>query len=134
MLVVGFIMGFRPKASLTEWLVIIGLLALFTFTFSWLAVIVGVKAKSVEAVQWLSFVIVFPLTFASSAFVQTNDMNKYLKAFAENQPITHVIEAIRSLMLGTPVGNHVWLAIAWCLGVLLVAVPLSIYLYNRKAD
>jgi ABC-2 type transport system permease protein len=133
MLVVGFIMGFRSHANLAEWLLIAGILALFTLTFSWLAVIVGVKAKSVEAVQWLSFVIVFPLTFASSAFVPTEGMNKFLKAFAENQPITHIIEAIRALMLGHPTGDHLWLSVVWCVAVLLVAIPLSVYLYSKKS-
>lgn len=134
MLIAGLIMGFRSHASPLEWLLIAGILALFTLTFSWLAVIVGVKAKSVEAVQWLSFIIVFPLTFASSAFVPTESMNKYLKAFAENQPITHIIEAVRALMLGKPVGDHVWLSIVWCVAALLVAIPLSVYLYNKKAS
>lgn len=133
MLIVGFIMGFRSSASLGEWLAIAGLLILFTLTFSWLAVIVGVKAKSVEAVQWLSFVLVFPLTFASSAFVPTEGMNKYLKMFAENQPITHIIEAVRSLFLGTPVGNHGWIAVAWCAGLLLLAIPFSAYLYSKRS-
>lgn len=133
MLLVGLIMGFRSHASFGQWLAIAGLLALFTLAFSWLAVIVGVKAKSVEAVQWLSFVTVFPLTFASSAFVPTEGMNKYLKAFAENQPITQIIEAIRALMIGTPIGNRAWIAAAWCIGLLLVAIPISLYLYNKKA-
>nr|AIA12807.1 ABC-2 type transporter [uncultured bacterium] len=134
MLAVGFVMGFRTHADLQGWLMIIGLLVLFTLTFSWLAVIVGVKAKSIEAVQWLSFIIVFPLTFASSAFVPTEGMNKFLKAFAENQPITHIIEAVRALMLGTPTGNHVWLSVAWCIALLLVSIPLSIYFYRKKAS
>jgi ABC-2 type transport system permease protein len=133
MLVVGFIMGFRAQANFGEWLIIIGLLALFTLTFSWFAVIIGVKAKSIEAVQWLTFVIIFPLTFASSAFVPTEGMNKYLKAFAENQPITQIIEAIRALMLGTPVGNRAWIAAAWCVGLLLICVPLATYFYSKKS-
>jgi ABC-2 type transport system permease protein len=134
MLVVGLIMGFRSSASFTQWMAIAGLLALFTLTFSWLAVIVGVKAKSVEAVQWLSFVLVFPLTFASSAFVPTEGMNKYLKAFAENQPITHIIEAVRALMIGSPIGNHAWISAGWCVGLLIIAIPLSVYLYNKKSN
>lgn len=134
MLVVGVIMGFRSQASLVEWLLVAGMLILFTLTFSWLAVIVGVKAKSVEAVQWLSFVTVFPLTFASSAFVPTEGMNRFLKAFAQNQPITHIIEAIRALMLNKPVGNHLTIAVAWCLGLLVVSIAISTYLYNKKAN
>lgn len=134
MIVVGFIIGFRPHASATDWLAIVGLLALFTLAFSWLAAIVGVAAKSVEAVQWLSFIIVFPLTFASSAFVQSAYLSGPLKAFAENQPITQVIEAVRALMLGTPIGNHGWLAVMWCLIMLIVAIPVATWLFAHKSQ
>lgn len=133
MIVTGLVMGFRSSASVLDWLLIAAILLLFTLMFSWLAAIMGVLAKSVEAVQWLSFITVFPLTFASSAFVPTEGMNKYLKAFAENQPITHVIEAVRALMLGTPVGNHVWLAIIWCVAIIVVAIPVSIWLFRRRS-
>lgn len=132
MIVTGLVIGFRPNASLSDWLVIIGLLALFTLTFSWLAAIMGVLAKSVEGVQWMSFVIVMPLTFASSAFVPTENMGSVLKAFAENQPITQVIEAIRALLLGTPTGDYVWLSVAWCVGILLFSVPLAAWLFKRR--
>lgn len=134
MILTGLVMGFRSGATPLDWLLIAGIIALFTLTFSWLAAIMGVLAKSVEGVQWLSFIIVFPLTFASSAFVPTEGMNRFLKAFAENQPITHVIEAIRALMLGTPIGNHGWLAVAWCVGVMVVAIPLAAYLFRRKTS
>lgn len=133
MLVTGFIMGFRSSASVTDWLAIAGIIALFTLAFSWLAAIMGVISKSVEGVQWLSFVLVFPLTFASSAFVPTEGMNRFLKAFAENQPITHVIEAVRALILGTPIGNHGWLAVIWCVGTLLVAIPLASFMFKRRS-
>jgi ABC-2 type transport system permease protein len=132
MIITGLIMGFRSDAGVIEWLTIIGILLLFTLMFSWLAAIMGVLSKSVEAVQWLSFIIVFPLTFASSAFVPTEGMNKYLKAFAENQPVTHVIEAVRALMLGTPVGNHAWLAAGWCVGIMIVAIPLATWMFKRR--
>lgn len=132
MIVTGLVMGFRSGASFTDWLLIIVILLLFTLAFSWLSAIMGVLAKSVEAVQWLSFIIVFPLTFASSAFVPTQGMNPILKAFAENQPITHVIEAVRALMLGTPVGDHAWLAAAWCIGTMVAVIPLATYLFNRR--
>jgi len=134
MLLAGLVIGFRSGASFVEWLMIAGILLLFTLAFSWLAAIVGVTAKSVEAVQWLSFVIVFPLTFASSAFVPTEGMNVYLKAFAENQPITHVIEAVRALILGTPMGNHGWLAVGWSLLILIIAVPIATRLFARKSS
>ncbi len=132
MLVVGLIMGFRSNASVSDWLTITGILLLFTLAFSWLAAIVGVVSKSIEGVQWLTFVLIFPLTFASSAFTPTEGMGKYLKLFAENQPITHVIEAVRSLMLGNSVGNHIWWAVFWCILTLLIAVPVATALYSRK--
>lgn len=132
MILTGLLIGFRPEASFTDWLAIAGILMLFTLAFSWLAAIMGVLAKSVEGVQWLSFIIVFPLTFASSAFVPTEGMNKYLKAFAENQPITQVIEAIRALVLGTPIDNHGWLAVAWSIAIIVVAMPLAAWLFKRK--
>lgn len=134
MILAGLAIGFRTSASFTDWLLIAGIILLFTLTFSWLSAIMGVLAKSVEGVQWLSFIIVFPLTFASSAFSPTEGMNPILKAFAENQPITHIIEAIRALILGTPIGDHGWLAAAWCIGILIVAVPLASWLFRKKTS
>lgn len=134
MLLTGLIIGFRSNASALDWLYITGILMLFTFAFSWLAAIVGVYAKSVEAVQWLTFIIIFPLTFASTAFVPSEGMNSVLKAFALNQPITHVVEAIRAIILGTPIGNHGWLAVIWSLAMLIIAVPLASWLFSRKTS
>jgi ABC-2 type transport system permease protein len=132
MLVVGLIMGFRSSASLTDWLAIIGLVLLFTLGFSWLSAIVGLLARSVEAVQWLTFVLVFPLTFASTAYVPAEGMHPILEAFAVNQPITQVVEAVRALMLGTELGNRAWLSIAWSLAFLVVAMPVSAWLFRRR--
>jgi ABC-2 type transport system permease protein len=132
MIATGLILGFRSGASVSDWLLIAAILLLFTLAFSWLSAIMGVVAKSVEGVQWLSFILVFPLTFASSAFVPTEGMNAYLKVFAENQPITHVIEAVRALILGTPIGNHAWLAAAWCVGTIIVSIPTASWLFRRK--
>ena len=132
MLVAGLALGFRSSASFIDWLAIAGILLLFTFSFSWLMAIVGVLAKSVEGVQWLSFVIIFPLTFASTAFVPAEGMNKFLKAFAENQPISQVIEAVRALMLGTPINDHAFWSIFWCLVTLAFAVPVATYLFKKK--
>jgi ABC-2 type transport system permease protein len=132
MIVAGLAIGFRTHADILSWLAITGILLLFTLAFSWMAAIVGILAKSVEAVQWLSFVLIFPLTFASSAFVPTYNMTPVLKAFAQNQPITQVIEAVRALMLGTPVGNYGWKAIAWSLGILFVSMPIASWMFRRK--
>ena len=134
MLVVGLVIGFRSNASFTDWLAIIGLIALFTLAFSWLAAIVGVLAKSVEAVQWLTFVLVFPLTFASTVFVPAEGMHPILRLFAENQPITQVVEAVRALMLGEPIGNYGTLSVAWSVGILLVAMPLASWLFRRRTS
>jgi len=119
MILVGLLVGFRPTASVAEWLGVFGILMLFTFALSWLSAIMGLLAKSIEAVQWLSFLFIFPLTFASSAYVPTEGMPGPLKAFAVNQPVTQVIEAIRALLVGTPIGNHGWLSVIWCFGILI---------------
>ncbi len=134
MLVSGLVIGFRPQASLFEWGQIVGILLLFTFAFSWLSAIIGVMAKSVEAVQWLTFVIIFPLTFASSAFTPTAGMGKYLRIFAENQPITQVVEAVRALILGTPVGDYAWKAVAWSLLLTAVTIPIASHMYRTKTN
>lgn len=132
MLMAGLLFGFRASASFTDWLLIAGIIVLFTLAFSWLAAIVGVVAKSVEGVQWLTFVIIFPLTFASSAFVPAESMVGWLKPFAENQPITQIINAIRSLMLGVPAHDFIVAAVLWCLGILVVSMPLAAFLFRRK--
>jgi len=134
MLLAGLAIGFRSHASPLEWLQIAGILLLFTLAFSWVAAIVGIIAKSVEAVQWLTFVIIFPLTFASTAFVPAEGMNRFLKAFAVNQPITQVVEAVRALILGTPIGSHGWLAVIWSLGLLAVSMPIASILFKNKTS
>ena len=134
MLVAGLVIGFRSSASLVDWIVIAGIILLFTLAFSWLSAIVGLVARSVEAVQWLTFVLVFPLTFASTTFVPAEGMNPILKVFAVNQPITQVVEAVRALMLGRPLGNYGWLSAAWSLGILVVAVPLASWLFRRRTS
>lgn len=131
-IVVAFFVGFRPEASFTDWLSIIGIAMLFTFAMSWVAAILGLYAKTVETVQWLGFFLVFPLTFASAAFVPTNTMPRVLRIFAENQPVTHIIEAIRAYMVGTPVGNHAWLSVAWCIAIIAIAIPIAAHLFRTR--
>lgn len=132
MIVAGLLMGFRPNADFRDWLMFAGLLTLLTLGLSWLSAIVGLVAKSVEGVQWLTFVIIFPLTFASSAFVDPSTMTSWLRAFAENQPITHIVNAIRSLLIGTPMGDAGWLSLLWIGGILVVSVPLAAWLFKKK--
>lgn len=132
LVIVALFMGFSPAASFMDWLGILGILLLFTLAFSWLAAIMGLLAKSVEAVQWISFFFVFPLTFASAAFVPAESMPGVLRVFAENQPITHVIEAIRALMIGTPIGTHGTWAIVWSIAIIVISVPIAGYLFRKK--
>lgn len=134
MILVAFLVGFRPEASFTDWLMIIGLILLFSFAMSWVAAIMGLLAKTVEAVQWMGFFVVFPLTFASAAFVPTDSMPWALRLFAENQPVTHVIEALRALMVGTPIENHGWLAVAWCVAITAIAIPYAAYLFRNHVS
>lgn len=131
---VGLAVGFRPTADVMDWVAIFGILLLFTYALSWLMAIIGLVAKTIEAVQWLTFVLIFPLTFASSAFVPTAGMPGWLRVFAENQPVTQVIESIRALMTGMPIGNHGWLAVAWSLGILAVSMPLAAYMFRRHSS
>lgn len=133
MIGVGLLVGFRPTAGVEEWLLIVGIILAFTFAFSWLSAIMGLISKSVEAVQWIGFVLIFPLTFASGAFVPTASMPTALRLFAENQPVTHVIEAIRALMVGLPAGNHITLAFVWCAGIFVVSVPIATYLFRQHS-
>ena len=132
MIVTGLIFGFRPDAGFGDWMAIAGILILFTLAFSWVSAIMGVLAKSVEGVQWMSFLVVFPLTFASGAFAPTDTLAGWIKPFAQNQPITQVIESVRALMLGRPVDDSAWLAVAWCVGTIVVAMPIAAYLFRKK--
>lgn len=133
-ILVGFMVGFRPNASASEWLLVFGLAMLFTLAISWLSAIMGLLVKSLEAAQWIGFVIIFPLTFISSAFVPTETMPAGLRAFAENQPVTHVIDAMRSWLVGTPMGNSGWLALIWCIGIIVVCMPLAAYMFRRHTS
>jgi ABC transporter DrrB family efflux protein len=133
MLIVGILVGFRPEAGPAGWAGAVGLLLLLSFSFSWIGATIALLMRSTEAVQSAGFIWLFPLTFASSAFVQTDNMPGWLEAFADHQPMTQVIDAVRALLLGQPVGSHGWQALAWCLGILAVFIPLSVTLYRRVA-
>jgi ABC-2 type transport system permease protein len=131
---VGLLIGFRPNATFIEWLLVIGLGILFTLAISWLSAILGLMVKSLEAAQWMGFVVIFPLTFISSAFVPTETMPSALRAFAENQPLTHVIDAMRAWLVGTPIGDSGWLAFIWCIAIIVVSVPITGWLFRRKSQ
>lgn len=134
MIAVGFAVGFRPNASAVEWLYVIGLSLLFTLAISWLSALLGLMVKSLEAAQWVGFVLIFPLTFISSAFVPTDTMPPVLQAFAENQPLTHNINAMRSWLVGTPMGNAAWMALIWNVALILISIPIAGRLFRRRAN
>lgn len=126
-------MGFRPGGGVIDWLAAIGLLLLYVVALSWLAAGLGVIAKTVESASTLSFFMLF-LPYLSSAFVPPDSMPKWLQPISEHQPITPVIEAVRSLLTGTPMGNNGRLALAWCCGLLLFSVLLATALYRRRTS
>lgn len=129
----GLAVGFRPEANVAEWILALGLLLLFSFALSWLFVLVALVGKSIQFVQQAGFIIIFPLTFVSSAFVPVETMPSWLRVFAENQPLTHLIEAIRALLVGTPVGNHVWWTVLWSLMILTVGFTITTAIFRRQA-
>ena len=133
MILAGLLVGFRPVANVWDWVMIMGILAIFTFAMSWLSAIMGLVSKTIEGVQWITFVVVFPITFISSAFVPTETMIPPIRFFAENQPVTHVIEAVRALTTGMPVGNHGRLALLWSSGILIVSFLTAVHLFKRKS-
>ncbi|HWM06038.1 MAG TPA: ABC transporter permease [Actinophytocola sp.] len=130
-LTVAFLIGFRPQAGPGEWLAAVGVLLLFVLAFSWVSAAVGLITRSAEAAGGFTFFVMF-LPYPSSAFVPIETMPSWIHGFAENQPFTPVIESMRGLLLDVPVGNSPWLAIAWCGGILSVAVAASGYLFRRR--
>jgi ABC-2 type transport system permease protein len=117
---VAFLMGFRSPAGVLAWLAVAGILILFTLALTWIAVIPGLTAKSVDGASAFSYPLIF-LPFISSAFVPTATMPGPVRAFAENQPVTSIVNAIRDLFTQQPVGTDIWIALAWCVGILVVA-------------
>ena len=131
MVVVGLIIGFSFSASAMEILAGVALLLLFGYAFSWIFAIFGLLASSPESAQAMGFIIIFPLTFVSSAFVPVDSMPAALQWFAEVNPFTVVVDATRALWLGAPAGNSIWGAVAWSLGLIAVFAPLSVARYRR---
>jgi ABC-2 type transport system permease protein len=130
-ILVALIMGFRSPAGILSWLAVAGILALFTLALTWVAAIAGLSAKSVDGASAFSYPIIF-LPFISSAFVPTESMPSVVRAFAENQPVTSIVEAIRALLSVQPVGNDVWVALAWCVGIMLVAYIIAMRAYRNR--
>ena len=130
-MVVALIMGFRSSAGILSWLAVAGILALFTLALTWIAATAGLSAKSMDGAVAFSYPLLF-LPFISSAFVPTETMPSAVRAFAEHQPVTSIVESIRALLAGQPVGNDIWVALAWCVGILLVAYIFAMRAYKKK--
>jgi ABC-2 type transport system permease protein len=129
-ILVALLMGFRSSASIIDWLAVFGILGIFTLALTWVAVIAGLAAKTPDGAGAFSYPIIF-LPFISSAFVPTETMPKAVRLFAENQPVTPIVEAIRNLLSNQPVGNDIWIAISWCLGIIVVAYLFAMRLYKK---
>ncbi len=132
-LVVGIavLMGFRADAGLLGWFGVTGILVLFTLALTWIALIPGLTARSVDGASAFSYPLIF-LPFLSSAFVPTASMPPPVRWFAENQPVTAIVEAIRTLLSGQPAGAELWVGLAWCLGILAAAYTAAVLVYRRR--
>lgn len=130
-ILVALIMGFRSSAGVLSWLAVFGILALFTLALTWVAAIAGLRAKTVDGAAAFSYPLIF-LPFISSAFVPTESMPPVVRAFAENQPVTSIVDAIRALLSRQSVGNDIWVALAWCLGILLIAYLFAMRAYKHR--
>ncbi|MFI2705442.1 ABC transporter permease [Cellulosimicrobium composti] len=128
---VGLLLGFRTDASVGAWLAALGILVLFTLALTWLAVVAGLSARTVDGASAFSYPLIF-LPFVSSAFVPTDTMPTAVAWFAENQPVTAVVDTLRALFAGQPVGSDIWLALAWLVGILVVAQAWAVATYRRR--
>jgi ABC-2 type transport system permease protein len=128
-LLVGLAMGFRSGAGPLAWLAVLGILVLLTLALTWVAVIPGLTAKSVDGASAFAYPLIF-LPFISSAFVPTDTMPGPVRAFAEHQPVTTIIDVLRRLFAEQPVGSDIWAALAWCLGILAVAYVVAVRTYR----
>jgi ABC transporter DrrB family efflux protein len=134
MTVVGLLVGFRPEGGVAGWFLAIGVMLAFGFALSWIGVAMGAFVRTPEALQGLIFMTVFPLTFASSAFVPTETMPDWLRVFADNQPMTLVTNTVRSFTLTGTGGPDAIPALIWSVGSLVVFFPLALWLYRRRTS
>ena len=128
---IGLAVGFDFETGIGDILAGVGLLLLIGYAFSWVFAYIGLSSSSPEASNAFGFTVIFPFTFASSAFVPVDSMPGWLQAFAEHQPITRMVDAVRALFLGTPSDNDIWLAVLWTLGIALVFGALAIWRFRK---
>ena len=129
-ILVALLLGFRSSAGILEWLTVFGILGIFTLALTWIAVIAGLAAKTPDGAGAFAYPIIF-LPFISSAFVPTDTMPTVVRAFAENQPVTPIVEAIRNLLANQPVGNDIWVALAWCIAIIVVGYIFAMRTYKK---
>jgi ABC-2 type transport system permease protein len=134
MVAVGLLIGFNFTSSPLEVAAGIGLLLLFGYAFSWVFAFVALVSSSAEGAQALGFIVIFPLTFASSAFVPPESMPAAIEAFAEANPFSTIVDAVRALFVDAPAGNDVWAAVLWCLGLIALFATLSVHRYRRAVS
>ncbi|UNX53161.1 ABC transporter permease [Georgenia sp. TF02-10] len=128
---VALVMGFRTGASVAAWLAVAAILVLFTLALTWIAVVAGLSAKTVDGASAFSYPLIF-LPFVSSAFVPTGTMPGPVAWFAEHQPVTSVVNTVRALFAEQPVGSEIWAALGWLVGILVVAYAVSVAIYRRR--
>ena len=128
---VALVMGFRSGAGVLTWLAVAGILVLFTLALTWLAVIPGLTARTIDGASAFSYPLIL-LPFISSAFVPTDTMPGPVRAFAEHQPVTSIVNTVRELFAEQPVGSDLWVALAWCVGLLVLAYGLAMAVYRRR--
>lgn len=128
----GLLMGFRSSAGILEWLAVAGILGLFMLALTWLAIIPGLKAGSMEGATAYSYPLIF-LPFISSAFVPTETMPAMVRIFAENQPVTSIVNSIRALLYDGTVGTDIWMALAWCMVIMIIAYSIALNVFKNKA-
>lgn len=134
MLGVGTVLGFRFQDGWVNAVSMVALAVLFGFAISWVFALIGMSVKDAETAQLASFVFIFPLTFASSAFVAVATMPSWLQVFARHQPITVAVDSARHLALGTPADASVWTLVVWSLSLLAVFVPAALWQYQRRSS
>jgi len=134
LVVTGLIIGFAFDASIAKIVAGVGVLLLFGFAFSWIFALIGMSVSSPEAANGVGFTLIFPITFISSAFVPVESMPAGVQEFAEINPVTVVVDAMRSLWLGTPAGNSVWGAVVWSLTLIAIFAPLAVRKYRSTAS
>jgi ABC transporter DrrB family efflux protein len=134
MVAVGLAVGFRFHSNPIEVVAGIGLMLLFGYAFSWIFAYCGLVASSGESAQAIGFIVIFPITFISSAFVPVDSMPSWLQPVAENNPFTTVVDAMRALWVDAPAGNDIWGAVLWSLGLIALFAPLSVARYRRAVS